>query len=261
MPKLAIISGAKKQSGNGQPCSMKELIKKWVKRIPIAFTRNQQYDQQTRRIIAKVCHPTANFIDVGCHKGEVLDIVLRYAPQGTHWGFEPIPVLFDNLVQKYRAQSNCTIADIALSRDNGTATFNYVVCNPSYSGLRKRQYDRSGEQDTTITVQTRKMDDFLPANYRPDLIKIDVEGGELFVLEGAIKTLSQYRPVVIFEHGLGASEFYEATPERIFDLFEQCGMSVGLMEHWLKGLPPLSKTELSRQFYQKINYYFIAYPH
>jgi hypothetical protein len=44
---------------------MKELIKKWVKSIPIAFTRNQQYDQQTQKIIAKVCHSTTNFIDVG----------------------------------------------------------------------------------------------------------------------------------------------------------------------------------------------------
>ena len=238
---------------------MKELIKKWVKSLPFAFTRNQQYDQQTRKIIAKVCGSTTNFIDVGCHKGEVLDIVLKFAPKGQHYGFEPVPNLFQGLVQKYKNQSNCTIADIALSKENGTATFNYVVSNPSYSGLRKRAYDRSGEQDTTITVKTQKLDDFLPANYRPDLIKIDVEGAELFVLEGAVDTLKKYRPVVIFEHGLGASEFYEATPERIFELFESCGMSISLMSHWLKGLPPMDKSELSRQFHTKSNYYFIAH--
>lgn len=167
--------------------------------------------------------------------------------------------MYEALSQKYQHNSHCTIANVALSKENGTATFNYVVSNPSYSGLRKRQYDRSGEQDTTITVQTRRLDDFLPKDYRPDLIKIDVEGGELFVLEGAQQTLRMHKPVVVFEHGLGASEFYEATPERIFDLFEGCGMQVSLMNRWLKGQPALTKEELSKQFYNKENYYFVAY--
>ena len=237
---------------------MKELIKKWVKRIPIAFTKNQQYDRQTKQVIAKICHDHANFIDVGCHKGEVMDIVRQYARNGHHYGFEPIPDMFRALGVKYGG-TNCTIADVALSNENGTATFNHVVSNPSYSGLRKRQYDRPAEQDTTITVQTQKLDDFLPVDYRPDLIKIDVEGAEMFVLEGAITTLRKYHPVVIFEHGLGASEFYGATPEGIFDLFAGCGMSVSLMSNWLKGLPPFTKEELSKEFHQRTNYYFIAY--
>jgi FkbM family methyltransferase len=238
---------------------MKELIKKWVKRIPIAFTKNQQYDRQTRQVIAKVCHAHANFIDVGCHKGEVMDIVRQHATNGRHWGFEPIPDMFRDLTAKY-AGTNCIVVDIALSNENGTATFNYVVSNPSYSGLRKRQYDRPVEKDTTITVKTQKLDDFLPADFRPDLIKIDVEGAELFVLEGAVETLRRHRPVVVFEHGLGASEFYDATPERIYDLFEAAGMAVSLMPNWLNGLPPLTKDGLSKEFHQRSNYYFIAFP-
>lgn len=238
---------------------MKELIKKWVKKIPIAFTKNQQYDSQTQQVIAKVCSRNSNFIDVGCHKGEVMDIVRRFAPEGLHYGFEPIPDMYVQLAEKY-AGTNCTVADIALSNENGTTTFNYVVSNPSYSGLRKRKYDRPVEEDTTITVTTQKLDDFLPAGYRPDLIKIDVEGAEMFVLEGAVNTLKKYRPVVIFEHGLGASEFYDATPERLYDLFAGCGMDVSLMSRWLKNQPPLTQAEFAQAFYRKTDYYFIAFP-
>lgn len=239
---------------------MKELLKKWVKKIPVAFTKNQQYDQQTQQVIRRVCHSDTGFIDVGCHKGEVLDLVLKYAPAGKHYGFEPIPAMYDKLREKYAANPLCNISNVALSNENGTTTFNYVVSNPSYSGLRKRQYDRAGEQDTTITVTTQRLDDFLPSDYIPTLIKIDVEGAELLVLEGAVATLRRTRPVVIFEHGLGASEFYDATPDRIFELFESCNMQISLMERWLKGATPLSKEELKRQFHEKINYYFIAYP-
>lgn len=239
---------------------MKNLIKKWVKSLPFAFTKNQKYDRQTQKVIKKVCQPGTGFIDVGCHKGEVLDLVLRQSPNGQHYGFEPIPDMFAALKVKYQHRHNCTIADVALSNENGTATFNYVVSNPSYSGLRKRKYDRPEEQDTSITVRTQRMDDFLPKDYQPALIKIDVEGGELLVLEGAVETLRRTRPVVVFEHGLGASEFYNATPEQIYQLFEQCGMRISLMDRWLKGQPALSQAELTAQFHQRLNYYFIAYP-
>ena len=76
---------------------MKELLKKLLKRLPVAFTKNQQYDRDTRRVMQRVLHPAANCVDVGCHKGEVLELMLRYAPAGQHFGFEPIPVLFEGL--------------------------------------------------------------------------------------------------------------------------------------------------------------------
>ncbi len=60
---------------------MKELAKKILKRIPIAFTKNQQYDRDTERVLRAVCHPRANCVDVGCHKGEVLELMLKYAPR------------------------------------------------------------------------------------------------------------------------------------------------------------------------------------
>ena len=237
---------------------MKEVVKKVLKSLPIAFTQNQRYDRQTQAVIKRVCKPNSNCIDVGCHKGEVLDIMRKAAPQGRHFGFEPIPELYQQLVAKYQ-NTESTIVDLALSNETGTASFNYVVSNPSYSGLKKRQYDRANEVDQILTVKTEKLDLFLPTDFQVDLIKIDVEGGELLVLEGAIETLKRCQPVVIFEHGLGASEFYNSTPVKVYDLFSAAGLQVSLMKNWLDGLPALSKLEFEAQFFKKLNYYFIAY--
>lgn len=237
---------------------MKAAIKRFLKSLPIAFTQNQRYDRQTHRVIQKVCKPGSNCVDVGCHKGEILDLFLKYAPQGAHWGFEPIPDLYDGLVKKYAA-TNCRFFNIALSDKPGTSSFNYVVSNPSYSGLLKRNYDHPNEEDTQITVRTERLDALIPADAQIDLVKIDVEGGEILVLRGAVDTLTRCKPVVIFEHGLGASELYGATPEQVFELFEQCGLRVSLLSRFLKNQNPLSKEEFSRHFYQKLNYYFIAY--
>ncbi|MCC7467054.1 MAG: FkbM family methyltransferase [Saprospiraceae bacterium] len=212
----------------------------------------------TRRVINKVCQPGSNSVDAGCHKGEILDIFLAASPRGRHFGFEPIPALFDQLKLKYGGMPNVEISDIALSNQEGFSSFNYVVSNPSYSGLQKREYDRPNEEDTLITVRTRKLDDIWPSDLPLHIMKIDVEGGERLVLEGSIQTISRWKPTVIFEHGMGASDHYGSTPEQIFALFHQCGLKIYLLESFLNGSQALSAEEFSRQFYERLNYYFVA---
>lgn len=230
-----------------------------VKKLPIAFTVNQRYDRQTKKVIEAVCNAGSNCIDVGCHKGEILDIMLRTAPSGRHYAFEPIPVLYENLVKKY-AHRNVQVYRLALSNQTGKTSFNYVVSNPAYSGLIKRTYDRPNEKDEKIQVDTAKLDAIIPPALHIDLIKIDVEGGELQVLEGGKETISRCRPVIIFEHGLGASEFYGSSPEKIFSLLENAGLRISLMESWLKGGEAFSLGSFKDQFYNRKNFVFIAYP-
>ena len=190
---------------------MKKRIKKIIKRLPIAFTQNQRYDRQTNKIIQRVCKADSNCVDVGAHKGEVLDVILKNAPQGTHYAFEPIPVMYQDLVVKYTGNTHVHVYGVALSNMKGESSFNYVVSNPSYSGLIKRKYDRPNEEDTMITVHTDRMDDLIPQDVKIDLIKIDVEGGELLVMEGARELLKRDKPVIIFEHGLGKQHRIDAS--------------------------------------------------
>lgn len=239
---------------------MKNIAKKIIKQIPINFTQNQRYDAQTIKVINKVCSSTSNCIDIGAHKGEVLDKILAAAPEGHHFAFEPIPALFQQMELRYKDMENVHLSNLALSSKKGEASFNYVVTNPSYSGLIKRKYDHKDEKDELITVQTDLLDNVLPAEHKIDLMKIDVEGGELLVLEGARKTITQHKPVIIFEHGLGASDFYGATPEKVFNLLNECGLKVSLMKSWLAGKPAFTLAEFTATYHSNKDYYFIAYP-
>ena len=238
---------------------MKNLLKTALKKLPIAFTKNQRYDAQTIRILRKICQPTSNCVDVGCHKGEMLDKILVFAPQGQHYCFEPIPDLYDGLI-KNRYPVNCHFHKMALSFEKGETSFNYVVTNPSYSGILRRKYDRPNEEDTLITVETDLLDNIIPIDTKIDFIKIDVEGAEMFVLKGAEKIIKKWHPIVVFEHGLGGSDVYGTTPKQIFDFFTTCNMTIALMHDWLNNLPPLSIEAFEEQFHKGKNYYFIAYP-
>lgn len=238
---------------------MKRILKSLLRYSPVALTKNQHYDRLTKKVIAGVCKADTHCIDVGCHKGEILDLMIAAAPGGRHWGFEPIPLLYDALRNKY-AGTACTISPVALSNAAGEASFNYVTSNPSYSGLLRRDYDRPHEEDTSITVQTARLDDVLPAGYNPGLIKIDVEGAEMLVLQGARETISRSKPVIIFEHGIGASDIYGTGPDELFPFFESLGYGIYLLEDFLKRKSAFSADQFAAQYHDRKNFYFVAAP-
>lgn len=237
---------------------MVEKLRSLVRRVTEAPDPNARYDEQTRAVIEKVCTAESTCIDIGCHRGEILDVMLAAAPRGRHFGFEPLPAFYANLHARYEATGLARISNIALSDSKGVVSFNYVRSNPAYSGLRQRVYPQNESIDT-IEVRTDLLDDVLPDGQRVDLIKIDVEGAELQVLKGAVATLRRTRPVVIFEHGLGAADCYGTRPEQVFDLLTgRADLQVSLMSRWLNGEPALSREEFVRQFERRRNYYFIA---
>ena len=237
---------------------VKGIIKSVIQALPIAVTRNQKYDYQTVQVMKRFLKADSNCIDIGCHKGDVLKSILDYSPKGTHYAFEPIPDLFNDLVDFF--PSNCKFHQIGLSDSKEEASFNHVISNPAYSGFKKRRYDNSDEKVTKITVNTDLLDNIIPKDHKIDFIKIDVEGAELNVLKGGIATIKRNKPLIVFEHGLGAADYYKTGPDDIYNLlYEECGLHVSLMENWLKNKKPLNKQEFQEQFYKGLNYYFIAY--
>ncbi len=237
---------------------MKEFLKKIMNYLPFGVTRNQVYDLLTVRIMRNHLDKDSNCIDVGVLDGEILDKFLKIAPKGKHFGFEPIPQKFEKLQRKYSNNPQVSIYNTALGNENGRTSFNYVTSNPSYSGIRKRRYDRPDEQDTSIEVNIQKLDSFLDELPLISMIKIDVEGAEYLVLEGASNLLKRDKPLLVFEHGEGGTDAYGIGPEQMFALLSSINYQVFLMRDWLKQAAPLSEKEFIRQFNQNLNYYFVA---
>ncbi len=203
---------------------------------------------------------SSNCIDVGSHVGEILDLFLKYAPEGKHVGFEPIPHLAENLKIKYNG--NVVIKACGLSNEKGEKEFTHVKNAEAFSGFKERDYQNRQVNIDTITVKTCTLDQTLKDENlrRVDLIKIDVEGAELEVLEGAQETIKSLKPLVIFEHGKGAADFYKTKPEQIFEFFvKRCDMSITTLETFLEDKRPLSENEFKEYFDNGDEYYFVGY--
>jgi len=229
---------------------------------PAGVDLNTLYDVQTTAVMERVLGRRSNCIDVGCHQGTILDIMLRFAPEGRHFAFEPLPHMHTALVTKYATVPNIELHELALSDTSGETTFQHVVTNPGYSGLLRRHYDRPNEQIEEIKVRKGRLDDIVPAGIPIRLLKVDVEGAELQVFRGAIGILRRSRPFIVFEHGKGAADYYDTRPEQIFDLLADSGLCLSLMGDWLEsdGASALSRAAFVDQFDEGRNYYFLAHP-
>jgi FkbM family methyltransferase len=237
---------------------IKEFARKVLNVLHLDLTKNLKYDRLTKKLMSHNLKSGSNCIDVGCHKGEMLDLMLRYAPQGKHFAFEPIPEMYENLKIKYNGQAE--ILPYALSDKEGKTTFNYVKNAPAYSGIKKRKYDIENPEITEIEVKLAKLDDIIPQDIPIDFIKIDVEGAEYGVLKGGEKIISKYKPIVVFEFGLGASDYYGTKPEDIYNLLvRDYGLKISNLKDFINNKKPLTLDEFSDTYFNAKEYYFVAH--
>lgn len=195
----------------------------------------------------------SNCIDVGANQGRFLHHMTQRAPRGRHYAFEPIPMLADALREAY---PGVEVHQAALYDEPGEAEFTLVPEDMGYSGLRERAYP--GEYRTEkIQVPLERLDDVLPEDYVPHVVKIDVEGAELQVFRGARRTLAKHRPVLVFEHGPGAADRYGTTPEAVHDLLVG---EVGMRLFDLDAAGPLSRDTFSELFYSGSRWNYVALP-
>jgi FkbM family methyltransferase len=237
---------------------LKQLLKKIAGLSPVPLTRNEYYDRLTKKVIKKVCSKNSVCIDVGANNGKILQLFVKNCALATHYAFEPIPDLYYLLKRKF--DSACRIYDVALSNYTGISCFNYVTTDHAYSGLIKRSYDKP-EQDTTIEVKVDLLDNIIPNNATITLIKIDVEGAEYNVLEGAVKTIERCKPLILFEFGKGGSDAYEITPQKIFAFLDAYNFHINLLPNFLKNHPPLTINQFINEYNKGKEYFFVAYPH
>lgn len=240
--------------------NVKNTLRKILFKLGIDLTQNQVYDRLTQKIMRKILKVDSNCIDIGCHKGEMMDEMIKNSPQGRHFGFEPIPEYYKFLQKKYESNGSIMIYNKALSQENGKTSFTWVKNAPAFSGIKERSYLIKNPDIEKIEVEMIRLDSLLDVLPTIKLMKIDVEGAELMVLNGSVNLINRDRPVVIFEFGLGASDHYGTTHEEMFRFFDDRNYGIYTLNNFIKHPVHLSGKGFENLYLNKKEYYFIASP-
>ena len=172
-------------------------------------------------------------IDVGANLGEWAVPMAKAAGSSGHvLCFEPNPHVAEALARTLRINNlpHARVLQEAVSSRAGTAQ---LIVETEHSGLSRLGAPAAGQR--AVSVETRRLDDAVAALGlgRVDLIKIDVEGHERDVVEGARETLRHFGPAVVIESGHESAEDRRA----LADTLEQLGYEMICAVHHYGALP------------------------
>jgi FkbM family methyltransferase len=161
----------------------------------------------TRMLIDSI-EPGSTVVDVGAHFGYFSLLACHLAgPAGQVHAFEPSPFAFEvlkaNLPPALGAANNC-----ALHSSVGTAELNdFGLFYAAFNSLLETSIagGRIGCR-ARVLVSTSTLDEYCTArSLRPSVVKIDAEGAEDAILDGATATIRSCRPAVVMETGRAAA--------------------------------------------------------
>jgi FkbM family methyltransferase len=143
------------------------------------------------------------FVDIGANIGQTLLEIFATHPGARYVGFEPILPCVDYLASVIEANKweTAAILGSALAAEEGLMALYRHAGLITDSGATVHEDLRPGRTLVIDWVPCLRFDtvkDSLKLNHI-DLIKIDVEGGELDVIKGMEDTLKSIRPIVLCE--------------------------------------------------------------
>ena len=179
------------------------------------------YEPQLQKAAALFIKPGMTVYDVGGNIGYTTIIfALAVGPAGRVFYFEALAANVDRAIrnlQLNRLHDRVRVTHAAVVDKSGETVF---ITHESHAmGKASGSGGRPLSPKEILRVPALSLDDFIyqQGNSPPDLVKMDIEGGELLCLPGMSRTLEEARPIVFLEmHG-------EKAAARAWETFSSAG--------------------------------------
>lgn len=159
------------------------------------------------KYLLKVIKSSDIFYDIGANYGLFIEATKGLAKE-IHV-FEPLPQCFTFLYKNYSKHSNIFLNNLAVgdkldevgfyqSKDEPTSGASTLIKEVAYRNLKKVK---------PFKVKMITLDEYIKNHSQPTIMKIDVEGSESLVIDGAQNLFKKYNPVVIMEVWSGQNGF------------------------------------------------------
>jgi len=186
--------------------------------VSVALWCNSRFYHREEALLCKVLRSGDVFVDIGANVGALSLTASRIVgPCGRVYAVEPHPKIVRYLSGNVRLNrvENISIIHAAAGDHEGTAHF-----------TSRRSDDQNHISNSGIEVPLRTLDSLLP-DVPVRLLKIDVEGFELFVLRGAEHTLQQTE-MIYFESYESFFQKFGYSTANVLEFLADHGFDSGL---------------------------------
>ena len=177
------------------------------------------WEKYTSIVFEKYIKPGMTVLDIGASTGvHTLRMAKLAGETGKVYAFEPSDWMHERLLNNIKLNDfkNIVTEKIALSE---------VTKKALYLSEQHDRVDKKPNPRKYIRMQYMKLDDYFAKGRITalDFIKMDVDGYECRILEGATKTIKKYKPIMIIEIGKGLQEAYDRSLEELLNLLKSFG--------------------------------------
>jgi FkbM family methyltransferase len=213
-------------------------------------------DRCGRILLSSLCRPDRMFIDVGAHIGSVISSVQHSVPGVGIVAIEADPQKANWLTKKF---PSVQVHNCAVGNSQGEVEFEIDLERPGYSSLSSNL--KVQRKVRTIRVAIQRLDELYTGTKPVDVMKIDVEGMELAVLQGSAELIGRCRPTVYFESGPQGGTAYGFTRDQLFEWFSQHDYQIFVPNRVAHEGTPLTVGEFIESHYypqRTLNYFAVA---
>lgn len=158
--------------------------------------RRSRHRDYALMVVERLVSPGTTAVDVGAGWGLFTNQMARRVGQrGSVHAFEPNPSNASSLAAIAKRQPQVSVHELALSGRSGHATLRVPTINDQPVVDMGTLADTGFDVATEVTVRTVRLDDVLEAPVA--FMKVDVEGHELSVLEGAENVIGGHTTLLI----------------------------------------------------------------
>jgi FkbM family methyltransferase len=196
------------------------------RQVGLSLATTGTYEPEEAALFEAAVQPGMTVVDVGANIGVYTLLAARAATSGRVIAFEPDDTSAALLERNVTANrfANVTVVKKALASFSGVTRLFVVAGHPALASLASSNARGSNR---SVEVEVARLDDEL-AELGVDtvnIVKLDAQGAELDILEGAERTIARARPIIFFEWWRAGMTNFGREPTAVLDHLEQRGYS------------------------------------
>jgi FkbM family methyltransferase len=189
----------------------------------------KKFETDIVELVKKHIDPQKDVLDIGANVGFYTVLFAKIINRDNKvLAVEPAPLVLEYLrrnIERNGCTKSVLIFEGVAANVKGDSQINIIPGMEEFSSIGKIVHPYvTGKKSMSLEVKGDTVDNLVrDFGLRPGFIKIDVEGAEYLVLEGAINTIQTHRPTIVFELSEIMLSSCGTKPQIVFQLLQNLG--------------------------------------